>query len=110
MKEHSTTVPGIDEQLGDLADAADVLDAIRVGESQVAVQAVAHVVAIEHVGVHALRVQLALDDVGDGALAGAGQSGEPQDRRPVAVHARRATPCRPAGSGDGCWSRAAGRR
>ena len=41
--------PGIDHQLGDLADAPDVLDAVGLGEAEIAVEAVAHVVAVEHV-------------------------------------------------------------
>ena len=74
MNEHRTISAGVDEQLGDFADAADVLDAVRVGEAEVAVQAVTHVVAVEHVGVRATGVQLTLDDVGDGALARARQT------------------------------------
>ena len=69
MKEQSTTTPGVDEQLGHLAHAADVLHPVGVGEAEVAVQAVADVVAVEQEGAHALLVQLALDQVGDGRLA-----------------------------------------
>src|SRR2546430_11110054 len=47
------------------------LDAVGVGEPEVAIQAVPHVVAVEHVGMRAVRMQLALHDVGDRALAGA---------------------------------------
>ena len=85
---------GVDEQLRDLADAADVLDAVGVGEAEVAVEAVAHVVAVEHVGVVARAVQLALDEVGDGRLARAGQAGEPQDRRLLALERGARLPCR----------------
>jgi hypothetical protein len=42
---------------GHFGHAADVLHAIGVGEPQVLVQAVAHVVAVEQVGVPAQRVQ-----------------------------------------------------
>jgi hypothetical protein len=52
-----------------------------VGEAEVAVEAVAHVVAVEQVGVQAQRQQRALDQVGDGRLAGARQAGEPQAAR-----------------------------
>ena len=40
--------PGIDEQLRRLADAADVLDAVGIGEAEVAVEPVADIVAVEH--------------------------------------------------------------
>ena len=63
MKEQITISAGIDEQLGDLADAADVLDAVGIGEAEVAVEAVAHVVAVEQMVWWPPRVQLALDDV-----------------------------------------------
>ncbi len=39
------------EQLGYLADAADVLHAVGVGEAEVLVEAVAHIVAVEQHGV-----------------------------------------------------------
>ena len=57
MKLTSTIRPGIDHQLRHLGDAADVLDAVLVGEAEVLVQAVAHVVAVEQVGVPAHRQQ-----------------------------------------------------
>ena len=61
----------VDEQLGDFADAPDIFHAVGVGEAEIAVQAVANVVAVEHVGMSAARVKLPLHDAGDGALAGA---------------------------------------
>ena len=51
MNDDQHDQPGIDHQLGDLGDAADVLDAVGVGEAEVLVQAVADVVAVEQVGV-----------------------------------------------------------
>ena len=51
--------PGVDHQLGHLGDAADVLDAVGLGEAEVLVQPMADVVAVEEVGVAAQRVQLA---------------------------------------------------
>ena len=72
--------PGFDHQLRDLADAADVLDPVGLGEAEIAVEPVADIVAVEQHGVVAARVQLLLDEVGDGRLAGAGQAGEPEDR------------------------------
>ena len=41
---------GVGEELGHLADAADVLGAVLGGEAEVLVEAVADVVAVEHVG------------------------------------------------------------
>ena len=77
--------PGIDEQLGRLADAADVLHPVGIGEAEIAVEAVADIVAVEQIGVPALREQRALDQIGDGRLARAGQAGEPQHRRLLAL-------------------------
>ena len=39
---------GLDEQLRDLTHAADVFDAIRFGEAEVAIKSVTDIVAIEH--------------------------------------------------------------
>ena len=55
--------------------SADVLDAIRVGKAQVAVEAVAHIVAIENVRVPAERKQLALQPLATVDL--------PEPERPV---------------------------
>ena len=82
--------PGVDHQPRDLGDAADVLDAVGVGEAEVLVQAVADVVAVEQVGVAAARVQPLLDQVGDRRLAGAGQAGEPEHARLLALESARA--------------------
>ena len=78
---HEHDQPGVDHQLRDFGDAADVLDAVGVGEAEVLVQPVADVVAVEQVGVTAERVQPLLDQVGDRRLARAGQAGEPQHAR-----------------------------
>ena len=75
-------------ELGDLADAADVLDAVGFGEAEIAVQAVAHIVAVENHGVMAAGMQPLLDEVGDGRLAGAGKPGEPDDRGLLLVQRR----------------------
>ena len=72
--------PGIAHQLGDLADAADVLDAVGVGEAEIAVEPVPDIVAVEQHRVRAERQQLLFETVGDRRFAGAGQPGEPQDR------------------------------
>ena len=49
--------PGVDHQLRHFGDAADVLDAVGLGEAEVLVEPVADVVAVEQVGVAAARVQ-----------------------------------------------------
>ena len=104
---HQHDQAGIDHQLRDLGDAADVLDPVGVGEAEVLVEAVADVVAVEQVGVAAERVQPLLDQVGDGRLAGAGQAGEPQHARLLALEPRRAPPCRRPAPASGCWWRGA---
>ena len=86
MNEHQHDQAGIGHQLGDLGDAADVFDAVGVGEAEVAVQAVADIVAIEQIGVAAERVQLLFDEVGDRRFAGAGKAGEPQHGGLLALH------------------------
>ncbi|MNY47017.1 hypothetical protein D3C86_1822510 [compost metagenome] len=45
----------------------------------------AHVVAVEQIGVPAQGMQLALDQVGDGRFARAGQTGKPQHPRRLAL-------------------------
>ena len=80
MKLVSVMHAGVGEQLGHLADAADVLLAVGGGEAQVLVQAVADVVAVEHVGQVAALDQGVLEGEGDGALARAAQAGEPDGR------------------------------
>ena len=81
MKETMTISPASAISLRHFGDAADVLDAVGVGEAEVAVEAVADIVAVEHIGVAARRVQLLFEQVGDGRLAGARQAGEPEHRR-----------------------------
>src|SRR5208282_4380606 len=63
---------------GDFADPADVLDAVGLRESQILVQSVANVVAVEkkRVPVHAMK--LFLDEVGDRRFARAREAGEPE--------------------------------
>ena len=85
---HQHDQAGVGHQLRHLGDATDVLDSIGVGEAEVAVQAVAHVVAVEQVGVSPERQQLLLDQVRDRRLAGAREAGEPQHRGPLALLGR----------------------
>ena len=69
MKDTSTIESRIDHQPGDLGHAADVLRSIRLGEPEVAVEAVADVVAVEQVGVASGGEQPPLEVVGDRRLA-----------------------------------------
>ena len=79
----------IDEQPRDLADAADVLDAVGGREAEILVEAVTHVVAIEQVGMAAVQRKPAFDQIGDGRLSGAGQPGEPHDARALRLQRAR---------------------
>lgn len=67
----------VGEELGDLADAADVLVAVGLGEAQVLVEAEAHVVAVEAVGGEAQVQEVLLERGGHGGLAGGGEAGQP---------------------------------
>ena len=75
----------IQEKLGYLTDAADVFFAVRIGETEVFAQAMAHVVAIEHVGRQTAFEQGGVDRVGQGALTGSRQAGKPEDGAAVAA-------------------------
>ena len=75
---------GIEEELGHLADAADVLLPVGIGKAQVGAEAVAHVVAIEHIAGQPLLKQGRVHRIGEGALAGAAQAREPEDGAAVA--------------------------
>ena len=54
---HEHDQAGIGHQLGDFGHAADVLHPVLVGEAEIAVQAMADIVAVQHIGVAALGVQ-----------------------------------------------------
>jgi hypothetical protein len=80
--------PGIGHQLGHLADAADVLHPVGIGEAQVRFRPWRTLSpSSRKCAVH--RAQLLFDQIGDGRLAGAGQAGEPQHRRLLALQPRR---------------------
>ena len=68
---------GIGEESGDLADAADILLTVGRGKTQIPVQAVADIVAVEHIGQLTAFDQGMLEGESDGALAGTAESGEP---------------------------------
>ena len=69
----------IQEQLGHLTDAADILLTVGIGEAQVFAEAVADVVAIQHIGGESPLEQGCIDGIGQGALARAGEPGEPKN-------------------------------
>jgi len=69
---------GLHHELGDLADAPHVLLAVLRAEAQVAVEPVAHVVAVQQRGQDAARGQRVLQRARHGRLARAAQAGEPQ--------------------------------
>ena len=58
--------PGIGHQLRHLADAADILHAVGIGEAQILVEPMADIVAIEQEGMAVHPHQLLLDQIGDG--------------------------------------------
>jgi hypothetical protein len=68
---------GIHHQLRHLGNAPDVFHPVRLGEAQVAIQAMANVVAVEQIGVLAVGVQALLQQIGDGRFARPRQPGEP---------------------------------
>ena len=88
MKDTSTIRPASAISRAVSIDAPDVLDPVGIGEAQVAVEAVAHVVAVQQVGVAAERGQAPFDAVGDRRLARARQAGEPQDGRTMSLDRR----------------------
>jgi hypothetical protein len=73
-----------DEDFGDLGNAADVFEAVLVGEAEVGVEAGAEVVAVEDGGEAPLLVEDALGGVGDGGFPGAGQTAKPDDEAALA--------------------------
>ena len=70
-----------DEQLGDLGDASNVFDAVALGEAEIAIEPMTDIVAIEHEGMFPESVKLFFQLIRDRRLAGARQTGEPQQRR-----------------------------
>ncbi len=84
-KGHQNDQSGIHEQFCRLADTANILHTVGIGEAKVPVEAVADIVAVEQIGVAAIRKKFAFNDVGNGGFAGAGQAGEPQYHRLLAL-------------------------
>lgn len=75
---------GVGEELGDLADAPDVLVAVPLAEAQVLVQPEPHVVAVEAVGREAEVQKVLLQRGGDGGFAGRAEAGEPEGEAALA--------------------------
>src|SRR5262245_52025316 len=69
----------IGEQGRHLAHATDVLRAVVGRKTEIRVEALAHIVAIEHEYIVALDEQLLFHRHRQRRLAGAGQTGEPED-------------------------------
>lgn len=75
----------IDEQPRHLPDAANVLDPVLVGKTEVAVQAMAHVIAIKQIRALTHRMQFFLHQAGNGGLARTAQTREPEQACSVAI-------------------------
>ena len=67
------------QHFGHLSNAADVFEAILVGEAEVGVEAGAEVVAIEDGGEASLLVEDAFGGIGDGGFPLTGKAAEPND-------------------------------
>lgn len=76
---------GLDKQLGHLADAADILHAVHIRKPEIAAQAVADIIAVQHEGAAFQRMQFFFHRMRQGRFSGPGQPGEPQDGALVAV-------------------------
>src|SRR5207248_1213584 len=76
------------EEFRHLRRAPVVLGPVGIAEAEILREAVAEVVAVEHVRVPPERVQTSLDRVRDRRLAGAGKTGEPDDERLLRLEAR----------------------
>ena len=84
MNDVITISPASFIRLRHFGDAPDVLGAVGLGEAQVAVEAVADVVAVEHEAGAALFDQPLLERVGDRGLARPAQARQPERHRPLA--------------------------
>ena len=66
MNAVNTIESRIRHELGDFADATNVLDPICVGEAQILVESMANIIAVEQEAVLAECVELFLHQIGDG--------------------------------------------
>jgi hypothetical protein len=85
MKAVSVITPASRNSLASLANAADVFRPVGVRESEIGAKPVPDVVAVEDEGATATPMQRFLDGMREGRLAGAGESGEPDDDALVSV-------------------------
>jgi hypothetical protein len=76
-KQQITITPLLHEELGHFGDAADVLRAVRIREAEVAVDACANVVAIEHHAEATAFMERPFQGDRDGALSAAAEAGHP---------------------------------
>ena len=72
---HDATVG---KKLGHFRDTADIFEAVFVGETEIAVEPVAHVVAVESIAGDTLFDEQTLERRRDSALTGARKPGEPE--------------------------------
>src|ERR1700690_19738 len=73
--------------MGDKTDAADVLAAVLLGETQALCEILAHAIAVEHLDAVPSRAQHFRDGLADGALAGGPKAGPP-DRHACGICVR----------------------
>lgn len=83
---------GVGEELGNLADAADVLVAVGLGKAEVLVQAEAHVVAVEAVGGESKVQEVLLKRRGDGGFSRGREPREPDREALLAAEAETLLP------------------
>jgi hypothetical protein len=77
----------IRHELRDFADTADILDTIRIGESQIPVEAMAYVVAVKQKTALAKRVKFFLHQICDDGFSRTAQARKPQQSRMLVLEA-----------------------
>jgi hypothetical protein len=70
-------------QTGDFCDASNIFSSINFAKAQIIVDPRANIIAVQYLGKKALLKQVTLQVLGNGALAGARQAGEPNDLTPL---------------------------
>jgi len=75
------------EERRNFAHAANILGAVGRRKTQISVQPLADVVAVQHVALTSFVEERALESDGKGRLPRAGQTGEPDNRAAVTIHA-----------------------
>src|SRR5208337_70694 len=64
-------------ELGNLANAADVFDPIKFRKSQILIEPMPYIIAVEHDGVDATRIKPGFNEIGDRRFARAGKARKP---------------------------------